>query len=257
MTDSSLCRLRVASYNIRKALGTDRRRDPHRVLGVIAALKADIVVLQEADRRLGPRPSALPVQEIEAQTGMVPVPMATGGPSLGWHGNALLVRPGVTVTDLGRFNLPGLEPRGAVVADLVVRGAPLRVAGVHLGLLRSSRRRQLSSLIETLAARAPMPTLIAGDLNEWSLEIGLGRMARHFTIHAPGKSFHANLPLGALDRIALDDGLEPLATGILDTPTARRASDHLPIWMDLAVIARPKAVPGSGPAQAAPGHPIR
>jgi len=44
-------RLRLASYNIHKALGTDGRRDPGRVLEVVNALGADVVALQEADRR--------------------------------------------------------------------------------------------------------------------------------------------------------------------------------------------------------------
>ncbi|MGB0968912.1 MAG: endonuclease/exonuclease/phosphatase family protein, partial [Halocynthiibacter sp.] len=52
--------LRIASYNIRKCIGLDRRRDPHRTAGVIQALRADIVLLQEADKRLGARPAALP-----------------------------------------------------------------------------------------------------------------------------------------------------------------------------------------------------
>ena len=47
--------LRVTSYNIRKAVGTDRRRDPARILRVIAETGAEIVLLQEADLRLPPR----------------------------------------------------------------------------------------------------------------------------------------------------------------------------------------------------------
>ena len=50
--------LRIASYNIRKAKGLDRRRDPGRILRVLNGLDADVIALQEADRRLGARPSA-------------------------------------------------------------------------------------------------------------------------------------------------------------------------------------------------------
>ncbi len=49
---------RVATYNIRKAIGTDRRRSPERILDVLAELDADVVALQEADRRFGPRLAA-------------------------------------------------------------------------------------------------------------------------------------------------------------------------------------------------------
>ena len=87
--------LRVASYNIRKCIGLDRRRDPGRVLGVIGALNADVVALQEVDRRIGARSATLDPGQILARTGLVPVPLGTNGPSMGWHGNALLVRNGV------------------------------------------------------------------------------------------------------------------------------------------------------------------
>jgi len=52
--------VRIASYNIRKAVGTDRRRDPARILKVLNRIEADVVMLQEADLRLGPRPAAIP-----------------------------------------------------------------------------------------------------------------------------------------------------------------------------------------------------
>ena len=52
--------IRVASYNIRKAIGTDRRRMPERVLEVLGEVDADIIALQEADRRFGVRSAAIP-----------------------------------------------------------------------------------------------------------------------------------------------------------------------------------------------------
>jgi len=225
--------VRIASYNIRKALGTDRLRRPERILHVIAQMDADIVVLQEADRRFGLRPSALPEDEIEAMTGLVALPIATNDVSLGWHGNAILVRPGVEPQQIRRIDLPGLEPRGAVCADLSVWGMPMRIAGTHLGLMRRHRRKQLSALIAEVQSGALMPSAIAGDLNEWSTSVGLGRLHKHFDIHAPGQSFHARRPIAPLDRIALDNQLIAISGGVVETPLARRASDHLPIWMDV------------------------
>ncbi|TMV81146.1 metal-dependent hydrolase, partial [Thioclava sp. BHET1] len=101
--------LRIASYNIRKCLGLDRRRNPERTLRVIKALGADVVALQESDRRLGPRPAALTRSIIESQSDYQPLPFATNDVSLGWHGNAILVRPGVALQDLHRLDLPSLE----------------------------------------------------------------------------------------------------------------------------------------------------
>ena len=52
--------LTVASYNMRKAVGLDRRRNPARVLQVLEEIDADIVALQEADKRVGTRGAAVP-----------------------------------------------------------------------------------------------------------------------------------------------------------------------------------------------------
>jgi endonuclease/exonuclease/phosphatase family metal-dependent hydrolase len=99
--------------------------------------------------------------------------------------------------------------------------------------MRPSRRAQLTAMFDHLAARPLMPTLMAGDMNEWSQKVGLGRMAKHYTIHAPGKSFHARWPLAALDRIAVNSDLEVLDGGVVETEDTRMASDHLPIWLDV------------------------
>ena len=64
----------VASYNMRKAIGADRRRRPESILDVLAEVDADIVALQEADRRFGSRQSALPLEMLARRTHYKPVP---------------------------------------------------------------------------------------------------------------------------------------------------------------------------------------
>jgi endonuclease/exonuclease/phosphatase family metal-dependent hydrolase len=224
--------LRFVSYNVHKAVGTDRRADPARILRVVAAMAADVVILQEADRRLGPRPTALPRGLIAEITGLVPIAAGQSHVSLGWHGNAILTRPDIHLTGLERLDLPGLEPRGALIADLAAPEGLLRVCGLHLGLLRPSRRAQLSALTAALNATAPSPTVIGGDFNEWSTEVGLGRLTRTFSLLTPGKSFHARRPVAHLDRFAHDAGVSLVDAGVAEGGQARVASDHLPIWMD-------------------------
>lgn len=224
--------LRLASYNIRAGLGMDLRRDPLRVLDAIAGFKADVVALQEADFRTGLRPTALPRDLIESHTGLRPLPVAENDVSLGWHGIALLARPDLKAANVHRYPLPGLEPRGAIAVDL----PNLRIVGVHLGLLRHSRRRQLDHIREELDALPARPTVILGDFNEWSRTVGLGRLARRYTILTPGRTFPASLPLGALDRVAHCDRL---AVKMLDVPRrakARHASDHLPILAEVSAV---------------------
>ena len=88
---------RVASYNIRKSVGTDLRRRPDRVLAVLRELDADIVALQEVDRRFGDRTTSLSPDIIVAETEYKAIRFSDRPGSLGWHGNTILVRrePGI------------------------------------------------------------------------------------------------------------------------------------------------------------------
>ncbi|MEN8887630.1 MAG: endonuclease/exonuclease/phosphatase family protein [Celeribacter marinus] len=229
--------MRLASYNLRKCRGTDGVRAPARVLDVINGLGADVVALQEADMRLGARPAALPARMIETHTDFVALPVATSPVSLGWHGNAILVRKDRIAHATHRINLPGLEPRGAVAVDL----DGLRVVGVHLGLLRASRQKQLHAIRAHLATLDARPTVILGDFNEWSRTSGLDPLRDAFDVIAPGHSFHAARPMAALDRIAVPYGLDLRDAGVVETAITRRASDHLPIWADVAMGSSPRA----------------
>src|SRR3989337_3655999 len=58
---------------MRKAIGTDRRRRPGRVLEVINEIDADVIALQEADKRFGGRGSAVPNDLISGKSGYKPV----------------------------------------------------------------------------------------------------------------------------------------------------------------------------------------
>jgi endonuclease/exonuclease/phosphatase family metal-dependent hydrolase len=234
--------LRLASYNLHKCKGTDRRRDPGRVVDVLNALDADVIALQEVDHRLGDRPQALPREMVEKDTDHDALDLALSPVSLGWHGQTLLVRSSLQVRDMARIELPGLEPRGAVMAELeTASGKALRVVGVHLGLIRRYRLMQMRALRAALAGRVAMPTAILGDFNEWSLDRGMEPLADAFSIHAPGRSYHANRPVAALDRVALDQRLELRDAGVSETALSRMASDHLPIWADIAVDDDPAA----------------
>ncbi|HEY9552627.1 endonuclease/exonuclease/phosphatase family protein [Allosphingosinicella sp.] len=224
----------VASYNMRKAIGTDRRRRPDRTIEVLNELDADVVALQEADRRFGARMSALPVHMIEEHSDYKPVPFEARSGSLGWHGNALLVRKSVEIIHKEIVHLPSLEPRGAVMAEVRVGGVDLRVVGMHLDLSGLWRRRQAHAILAHLAGRdgdPEAPTVLMGDLNEWSAHGGCLRdFAHHHRFAACGRSFHSRRPIAQLDRIMVSKELEILESGAHRSVAARRASDHLPIW---------------------------
>src|SRR3546814_13217750 len=117
---------------MRKGIGLDRRRDPGRVLAVLRELDADIVALQEADRRFGTRASAIPPHMFDEHSDYVPVDLLSGRPyAIGWHGNALLVRKGAEVEERHALHLPTCEPRGSVAAAVRNGDRRVRVVGLQ------------------------------------------------------------------------------------------------------------------------------
>jgi endonuclease/exonuclease/phosphatase family metal-dependent hydrolase len=224
--------IKVASYNMRKSIGTDRRRNPLRTLGVLCEISADVIALQEADRRFGTRAAVLTDHLLADHGDWKAIPFGIRQRSMGWHGNALLVRKDAEVLDSAAIHLPSLEPRGAVVADVRIRGQLLRIVGMHLDLSGLWRRRQAAAIIAHLQASAHHhPTVLMGDLNEWSAGSGCLRdFAGHYDFADTGKSFHARRPVARLDRIMATRDLSFAGAGVHDSPSSRTASDHLPIW---------------------------
>jgi endonuclease/exonuclease/phosphatase family metal-dependent hydrolase len=235
--------LTVASYNIHKGVGTDRRRDLARTAAVIAEIGADILALQEADTRFGTRTGLLDLDRIRRDLGLIAVPLDGVGNAHGWHGNLLLVRNAL-VQEVHQLILPGLEPRGAMVTDMVMAGQPLRIVNAHLGLFSGSRAAQAQALIDKITALDGRPTLLMGDLNEWrGGGDALLTLGRHFQIAEARPSFPSRYPLLALDRMMLSPHGELLDVSTHDSPLSRRASDHLPIKARLRLGASPMAVP--------------
>lgn len=247
----------VASYNMRKAIGIDRRRNPGRVLEVLREIHADVVALQEADKRFGGRASAVPHALIDEHGLYKPVPLGVRHKrplekarkhaerllkvdtrNIGWHGNALLVKHDVEILDCWALELPTLEPRGAVMAELLLAGGrPLRVVGMHLDLSGLWRRRQMRAILDAIESRPQgMPTVLMGDTNEWRVAGGcLKDLPADFRIAPTGASFHSRHPLASLDRIIVGADLRIDSAGVHSSEAARRASDHLPIWARLTL----------------------
>ncbi|WP_294327432.1 endonuclease/exonuclease/phosphatase family protein [uncultured Sphingomonas sp.] len=224
--------IKVASYNMRKAIGTDRRRMPERTLEVLREVDADIIALQECDRRLGERAGVIPLHMLDEHSPWKAVPIAIRAQSMGWHGNALLVRKDATVSAPRRIEIPALEPRGAVRADITLNGMTVRVVGMHLDLSGLWRRKQASAILHEVDGCEPaLPSVLMGDLNEWTPQSGCLRdFGRNHRFAETGPSFHAKHPVGRLDRIMVSSELRVVESGTHHSAAARKASDHLPIW---------------------------
>jgi endonuclease/exonuclease/phosphatase family metal-dependent hydrolase len=226
----------IASYNIRKAIAPDRRRRPERILEILSEIGADIVLLQEADRRFGDRQSAIPLHMLAEHSPYRAVPYEMRPGSIGWHGNAVLIGPRVEVVRHLPLHLPTLEPRGAVLADVRAHGKMLRLVGMHLDLSGLWRRKQARAILSELDHQPDrLPTMLAGDLNEWRSGGCLRDFGQHHACVALGASFPARRTIGRLDRMFVTPGIEVLDSGVHSSQLARNASDHLPVWARIRI----------------------
>ena len=232
-------RLTFATYNIHKGVGVDRRRDPMRIISVLREIDADVIALQEADLRWGARSSVLPRAALQ-DTDWRAVDVAKRPQSLGWHGNALLVRRNIGVVHAEPLALPTLEPRGAVCAELMYEGRRFRVAGMHLDLSGLRRREQFRSVLGHLeAVRPKCPEVLMGDFNQWQLERGAIRaFGEEWRVLAPAPSFPSTKPIARLDRMVISKSWKVDRQQVHRSALAHVASDHLPMIATLELPAK-------------------
>jgi len=222
--------LRVASYNVHRAVGTDRRRDPARIAAVISELRADLVGLQEVDWRHDDTDQGSQFEYLAHLPGYE----AVAGPNLrdhrGHYGNLLLTRLAVQRVRRVDLSESRREPRGAIDVDLAAGRRALRVIVTHLGLGPRERWRQAARLRDLVRQELGRPTLLLGDFNDWlpaapTLRPLLGLCG---ATTAPA-SYPAFWPCLALDRIlAWAFEMPPSVRGHASA-LARKASDHLPL----------------------------
>ena len=227
--------MKIASYNIHKCRGIDGLVRPERIVAVVKEMGADLVALQEVDHRIGVRTGLLSPAMIESETGLKLLVQSDIVDGHGWHGNALLVRGEPLHYHRSRLHLPGIEPRGAVFAELDLGEGKFRIIAVHLGLLRRSRMIQAKALLDIFHGLIPMPTFLLGDFNEWRRirRSALAVLEPVFGTLPVLSSFPSRLPIFPMDRIF--DWPPGLITrlSVHDTPLAREASDHLPLVADV------------------------
>ena len=223
--------IRVASYNTHGGIGRDGRFVPKRIADVLKEIDADVIALQEVENRATGFDM---LAYLKSETGFE----AIAGPTLlrkgADYGNGLLTR--FKVLSVQRIDLcvDRCEPRGAIDVELDCGGTPMRVLATHLGLRPSERREQISRLLRVLEHDRPLPTVLMGDINEWFL---WGRplrwMHRHFEQTPSPATFPSGFPVFALDRVWVKPRTLLRKMEVHSTPLARKASDHLPLKVEL------------------------
>jgi len=227
--------LRVATYNVHECVGTDGKQDPDRIARVVTELDADIIAFQEFTY---PASIALETRSPVVFTTLDRYVCALG-PTRHTRrrecfGNALFTRH--PIVDVHRIDLSmeKREPRGALAATVDIGGTLVHVLAAHLGLRVRERRFQIRQILEYLDSVRNSLFVVLGDFNDWLP----GRSVVHVLDQRLGQpprppSFPAFRPVMSLDRIWVHPARALRRIFTHATPTARLASDHLPVVADI------------------------
>ncbi len=217
----------IATYNIHRAVGTDGRFAPERIVGVLQEIQADIVALQEVPLGGSHFPNVLKL--LQEATGYFAAEGFTFSVSGRRYGNAVISRYPIAATRTIDISFGSREPRGALDADINCHGHPLRVIATHLGLGIAERRAQIRKLLQAFDTDQ-MPVILLGDLNEWFVwGQSLKWLVSHFEAVPAPSTFPSRWPLLALDRIWIRPRHRLVHVNVHSTPLSRVASDHLPL----------------------------
>jgi endonuclease/exonuclease/phosphatase family metal-dependent hydrolase len=237
--------MRLLTYNIHKGIGgSDRRYRIERIVEVIAAEKPDLVCLQEVDRNV--RRSHFHDQPLllanwlgaAAHLYQLNCPHQDGG-----YGNLVLAR-----WDFRRHAHVSLshgrrKPRGAQLVVVDTPTGPLHVVNWHLGLAERERRWQVQHLLrhQEFLESGHLPTLIAGDFNDWRNTLSHHAFHKHSFVQATAptrrfRSFPAFLAVASLDKVFYRGNLLIRSAHTVRSRLARRASDHLPLVVDFDLL---------------------
>lgn len=236
----------VASYNIHRAVGLDRRLDVERIARVIREIDPDVIGLQEVVRVNGAVAYADQATYLASALGMTLVMGETRPHGDGTYGNAVLTRLPVLASTRCDLSCDGREPRGCLRVDLGVDGTAVHVFNCHFGLGFRERRAQVDLLAAFLrAADCAGPRLLLGDFNEWHRGPVTRGFHREFSspMRRMRRTHPAVFPLFRLDRIYWDVELQGEAFHAHRSRLARVASDHLPVVARMRVRPRNRVVP--------------
>jgi endonuclease/exonuclease/phosphatase family metal-dependent hydrolase len=241
--------IRIMTYNVHRCVGVDGRLDVGRVAAVIAAQAPDIVALQELDVGRARTGGVDQAHEIARRLGMASRFHAALQVEEERYGDAImtalperLIRAGPLPGDR-RFKR--LEPRGALWVAIQVGAVELQVLNTHLGLVPREQRNQAEALTGSDWLGGPGrtgPLVLVGDLNA-------GRASATFRALAEGmadarlaageprgaRTFPSQMPVLQIDHLLAGAGVTVRAVSAPADALTRRASDHLPLVVDLEI----------------------
>lgn len=233
--------IRVATYNIHRGRGMDRRVRLERITAVLATIDPDVVALQEV---IGPGLSGVGQAEaLGAGLGMGWVMAATRELRQHQFGNVVLSRYPIREHTRIDLSWKTCEPRCAqrVAVDLGPAGV-LNVYNAHLGTALLERRYQAPRLSEWIHdRRVSGPRIVLGDFNEWGrglvadvLAEGLNSIDLYPHLRRR-RTYPGFFPVLHLDHIYFSGQVEIRNVALPRTRLALVASDHLPLVADVRI----------------------
>jgi endonuclease/exonuclease/phosphatase family metal-dependent hydrolase len=233
-------RIRIATYNIHKCVGLDRRFSPERIADVLRELDADIIALQEVLCHTNPQngrenQAEFLARELDMEFSLGENRLHKGGR----YGNAVLTRLPLKETENFDISIEKREPRGCLRAEIEIDTTrSLHFFNLHMGTSFFERRRQVHKLLDenVLEQRKFAGSrIIAGDFNEWTNGLTTRLFKANFkTVDArlhlgKPRTFPGVLPMFHLDHIYFDESFRLKTAALHRSRKALVASDHLPI----------------------------
>lgn len=248
--------IRIATYNVHKCKGLDRRTKVERIVGVIRELDADVLAIQEVLDVTTGEPGFNQVrrmaEEFEEYRGCFGENRQLHG---GGYGNLTLSRLPVKHCENYDVTWRRRERRGCLRADVALSGSlVLHVFNVHLGTGFIERRHQGRRLMSDKVLRhADLvgPKIVVGDFNEWTRGLATRLMGDAFETVEPraflryGRTYPGVLPLLHLDHFYYSKQLALRSFRIHRSRRALIASDHLPLVAEFELVEPNGANPGS------------
>jgi endonuclease/exonuclease/phosphatase family metal-dependent hydrolase len=238
-------KLRVATYNIHKCRGLDRKISPSRIVDVLREADADIIALQEVVSLHNGKREENQARFIAEELEMDYCIGETRKLGEASYGNVLLSR--LPLRDVYNYDLSvrGRERRGCMRADIEISDEHiLHIFNVHLGTALLERRHQGRKLVNADIlnnARLEGSRICLGDFNEWtrglttrllSSQLRSADVRRHLR---RSKTYPGVAPFLHLDHIYFDHSLEMEKLHLHKTRLSLVASDHLPLVADFRV----------------------
>ncbi len=232
--------LRIATYNVHRCRGMDRRVAPARIVEVLRDIDADVIALQEV---IGAGPAgAGQAEEIGAGLGMGWVMNCVRTLRQHQYGNVVLSRHPIVHHSQYDLSWRTCEPRHCQRADLDIDGRVLHVYNVHLGTAVLERRYQAKRLASFVHdRRVTGPKVLLGDFNEWMKGLATKTLSSLFEsvdisqYLKRRRTYPGIFPVVHLDHIYYEGIVEVTGVEMPRTRKALMASDHLPLVASLRV----------------------